>query len=144
MMRDILRDRLPSKACPSREQILLEVSTQQTGNHIHQADKYDDPGGFEVEIAAPAVLVRQNIPVAGIYPRTGRRDREIEQRGSHDIPGFAPIKAWMRNYNFCSAQQQGYDAEGTDPMGDANECGMPGRDRCRWRGVDKGPSGIGH
>ena len=106
---------------------------KQAGNHVHEAGQYQNPGSFEVEIPAPAVLVRQHEPVAGVYPRPGGRDRKIEQGGSHWVPGFAPIEAWVRDENFNSAEEQGKNAERGEPVSDANQDGMPRSIRGRKR-----------
>ena len=126
MVRDLLRERPPREAGACRQQIFPEVPVKQAGNYVHQAGQYDDPGGFEVEIPAPAVLVGQHIPVAGVDPWSGRGDRKIEQRGSHYVPGFAPIKAWVRDHNFKSAEQQRKNADCGQPVSDADQRGMPG------------------
>ena len=47
------------------------MSAEEAVDHIQQAGEYRDPGRLEVQIAAPAVLVRQHVAVAG-----GHGDRE--------------------------------------------------------------------
>jgi hypothetical protein len=78
-----------------------------------------------MEIAAPAVLIRQHITVAGRHQCPRGRDRQFEQRWSQIVAGFTPIEARVRDDNFGSADEQGKKAEGGDPVRDADERRMP-------------------
>src|SRR2546422_2592623 len=115
MVHNILRERPPGEVGSPREQVFPEAPPNQAGDHVDEASQYDNPGGFEVEIPAPAVLVGQYEPVAGVYPWPGGRDWKIEQGGRHWVAGFAPIEAWVRDYNFNSAEKQGEKAERSEP-----------------------------
>ena len=99
-----------------------------------------------MEIPAPAVLVRQHVPVTGRHQCPRGRDRYFEQCWSQYIAGFAPIEARMRDYKFNSTDKQGNKAQGGDPVSDADVGRVPrsnrrGRDR-RSRSWDA--SGVAH
>jgi len=63
----------------------------------------------------------------------------LEQRRSQYVTGFTPIEARVRDENFHSADEQGQEAHGGDPVGDADDGRVP-RDSCRCRD----PNRIGH
>ena len=52
-----------------------------------------NPGGLKVEIPAPAVLVRQHVPVAGRHQWPRGRDRQIEQRRESIRCRFRPNRS---------------------------------------------------
>ena len=62
------------------------------------------------------------------------------------VTGFTPIEARVRDHDFDSGDEQGKKAEGGDPMSDADERGVPRRNRPGWDGCGGscGPSGIAH
>ena len=74
-----------------------------------------------MEIAAPAVLVRKHVPVAGGDGCSRRRNRQCEQRSSEGIAGFAPIEARVRDHNFNSGDKEGKKTQRGDPMSDTHK-----------------------
>src|ERR1700690_331538 len=98
---------------------------KQAGDSIEQGSEYQNPGSLKVEITAPAVLIRQDVTVAGRHeiPRGG--DWQFEQRSSQIVAGLSPIKARVGYDNFNSADEQSKKAQSDDPVGDADEGGMP-------------------
>jgi len=61
---------------------------------------------------APAVLVRQYVPVAGRHQCPRGRDRQFEQRWSQIVASFTPMEARVRDHNFNSGNEQGKKAQG--------------------------------
>ena len=134
MFSDCGRERPPRKIGLAREQVFPQVPCEQAGDYVQQAGQYDDPGGLKVEIAAPAVLVRQHVPVAGGHQGPRGRDREFEQRRGQYVAGFAPIEARVRDHNFDSGDQQGKKAQRGDPVSDADEGRVARSNRRDWDG----------
>ena len=83
-----------------------------------------------MEIAAPAVLVGKHVAVAGGDGCSRGGNRQLEQRRSEYVAGFAPIEARVRDENFNSADEQGQEAQGGDPVGDADDGRVPRSDCC--------------
>ena len=54
-------------------------------------------------------------------------ERKIDQRWGRDIADLAPIEPWVGNQNAPAAHRQADDAQGNEPMGDADESAMPRR-----------------
>src|SRR6202142_338324 len=84
---------------------------KQAGDSIEQGSEYQNPGSLKVEITAPAVLIRQDVTVAGRHeiPRGG--DWQFEQRSSQIVAGLSPIKARVGYDNFNSADEQSKKAQ---------------------------------
>src|SRR5690242_14124125 len=99
-----------------------------------------------MKIAAPAVLVRPRVTVAGRHQPPGRGDWKFEQRRSQYVAGFTPIEARVRDDNFESADQQSKEAQSSDPVSDADEGRMPCHNRRGWdgRGSSWNASRIAH
>jgi len=91
----------------SGKQIPPEMSGEQSPGQVKQASPYSDPGGLEMEIAAPSVLVGEHVAIACRDGGPGGGNRELEQGRSEYIAGFPPIEARVRNENFNSADEQG-------------------------------------
>ena len=51
---------------------------KQSEDDVKQAGQYSNPGGLEMEIAAPAVLVRKHVAVAGGDGGSGGWNRQFE------------------------------------------------------------------
>src|SRR5215469_17955562 len=82
-----------------------------------------------MEIAAPAVLVRKDVAVAGGDHVSGGWDGDFEKRSSVDVAGLAPIEARMRDDNLQSSNKQGQKGKCDEPVRDAHETRVPGM-RC--------------
>ena len=78
-----------------------------------------------MEIAAPAVLVRKHVPVAGGDHGSGGWNRQREQGSSPYVARLTPIKAGVRDENFYSTEEQGQEGYGDEPVRDANETRVP-------------------
>src|SRR5271166_870839 len=130
MISDCAGERRPRAIGRNWKQALAKMPGQQTPDHIEQADEDQHPGSLKVEIPAPAVLVRHHVPVARLHQRPRRWDRQLEQRVSQHIAGFAPIEARVRDHNFQAGDQQGKKAQDGDPVSDADEGRVP-RSNCR-------------
>lgn len=105
-----------------------------------------DPGRLKVEIPAPSVLVRQDVPNAGRHEVPRCRNWQLEQGWSMYVAGFTPIEARVRNHNFSTTDQQGEKAQGGGPVQDADERRVPQGNRRGWerRGGTWDASGIAH
>lgn len=55
------------------------------------------------------------------------RERQIDERRSSHGTGFTPIETRVREKYGDSAQDEGDEAQGVDPVSDAHQSGMPGR-----------------
>jgi len=82
-----------------------------------------------VEIAAPAILIRQHVTVACGDQGSRRGNGDFEQRCGIYIAGFAPIEAWVGNQDFNAADEQGEKAQGGDPVSDADQGRVPRANR---------------
>ena len=78
-----------------------------------------------MKIAAPAVLVRKHVTVAGGDGVSRGWDRDFEQGRSVDVARLAPVKARVRDENFHSRDEQGQEGQGDEPMRYANEGRVP-------------------
>src|SRR5277367_6665985 len=92
-----------------------------------------------MEVAAPAVLVREDVAVAGGDQTARGGDVESKERCGQVVAGFAPVEARMRDDEFSAGDEQSEEAECGDPVSDADEERMArsnrsGRDRRvrRW------------
>src|ERR1700686_3580217 len=99
MFSDCRGERPPRKIGLTGEQVFAQMAGKQNGDGVQRAGQYGEPGSLKVEIAAPAVLVRQDVAVASGHQMPGGRDWYFEQRRSQDIAGFAPIEARMGDEN---------------------------------------------
>jgi len=109
----------------SRKQILPEMACEQSEGYIEQAGQDRDPGGLEMQIAAPSVLIGKHVAIAGGDGGSRGWKRQFEQRRTEYVAGFTPIEARVRKENFYSADEQGEEGQGGDPMSDANERRVP-------------------
>ena len=114
MARNDPRKRPPGEISLSGEQIFAEVLRQEAGECVKQPVQHRDPGGEKVEIPAPAILVLQY-----------EWERQINKGRSSHVTGFAPIKAWVRQENGDSTDQQAKEANRGDPVGDADDRRVP-------------------
>src|SRR5208282_2570260 len=119
---------------------------KQARDEVQQSGKYHYPSGLKVEIAAPAVLVRQHVRVAGRHQLPRGRHRKFEQRSGQIVASFAPIEAWVRDDNFTSADEQGKKTQGGDPVSNADEGRVPRSSRGGGdsRSRNRNASGIAH
>src|SRR5277367_3821514 len=86
-----------------------------------------------MEIATPAVLIREHVPIAGRDGIPGGWQVQIEPRAHVYVAGLTPVKSWMRKHDLSSADKQGEKRDCGGPMGHAHERGvaLPQRDRHR-------------
>src|SRR5579864_3855818 len=129
------RDCAPRKVSSARKQVLPKMPREQTGNSIEQAGEYQNPGSLKVEIPAPAVLVRQDVPVAGRHQGPRGRNRQSEQRCSQIVAGLAPIEPRVRDHDFSSGDEQGKKTKSDDPVSEPDECRVS-RSSTKRRGWD--------
>ena len=101
------------------------MGCEQTVKDVENASQDYNPGGLKVEITAPSVLIRQDVAVAGGHQVSRRGDGDFEQRRGIYIAGFAPIEARVGDQNFNAADQQSEETQGGDPVGDADQGGVP-------------------
>src|ERR1700680_533683 len=113
---DYSRDPPPGEVGSSGQQTPPEMPFDQSEDYVKQPGQYSDPGGLEMEIAAPSVLVGKHVAVAGGHGGSGGWNRQLEQRRSSYVAGFTPIEARVRNENLHSADEQGQKGEGGDPV----------------------------
>src|SRR3954447_17196965 len=99
-----------------------------------------------MEIAAPAVLVRQHVAVTGRDGCSRSRNGQLKQRSSKYVAILAPIEARVRNKNLNSADEQGQKAQSRNPVGDANKQRVARTNRGGWpsRISGRDPNRIGH
>src|SRR4051794_14571555 len=97
-----------------------------------------------MEIAAPAVLVRQHVAVTGRDGCSRSRNGQLKQRSSEYVAILAPIEARVRNKNFNSADEQGQKTQSRNPVGDANKQRVANRSGWPSRISGRDPNRIGH
>src|SRR5215469_14759566 len=97
---------LEGKVRSRRKQIVPEMPAEETEQHVRQARRDRKPCRLEMEVAAPAVLIRQHIPVAGGDHVPGAGQMQIEPRAHVNIAGLPPVKPRMRKHDLSSANQQ--------------------------------------
>ena len=107
------------------EQVFAEVSVDEARGYVDQAGEDQNPCGLKVEISAPAVLVGQDLVVAGGHGISRRGDGNFEQRGSSRVAGFAPIESRMRDDDLSAGDEQGEEGNDGEPVGDAHQRSMP-------------------
>src|SRR5690242_19588735 len=78
-----------------------------------------------MEIAAPAVLVWKNVPVARGSHISRRWDGNFEQHWSVHVTNFAPIEARMRDHDFQSADKQCQEGKRDEPVRSSHEERVP-------------------
>jgi hypothetical protein len=74
-----------------------------------------------VQIAAPAVLVRENVAVAGGHAVARRGDVEGEERLRVDVAGLAPVEARVREEDLDTGDEECDEREEGEPVRDADE-----------------------
>jgi hypothetical protein len=93
----------------------LEVIAAEAGGEIDEAVGEGGPGGEEVEGAAPTVLAVEE-----------EGEGEIEEGGSLEAAGFAPIEAGVGDEDGDAADEEGEEGEGVEPVGEADVEGARG------------------
>src|SRR5215475_2316459 len=87
---------------------------------IQEARQHQQPRRLEMQIPAPAILVRQRVSISGGNQISRSRDRYLEKRLGVDVADLAPIKPRMRHHNFQARHQQRQKRNGSEPMSDAH------------------------
>ncbi len=87
---------------------------------VKEAGEHGDPGRLEVEVAAPAVLVGEEVVVAGGHggPRGG--NVQAEERLSSGVAGFSPVETGMGDEDFDAGDEEGEEGEDRDPVSHAD------------------------
>src|ERR1700690_1258804 len=109
---------------------------QEAKQRVEQTRPDRKPCRLKMEIAAPAVLIREHVPIAGGDGIPGGWQVQIEPRAHVYVAGLTPVKPWMRKHNLSSADQQREKRDSGSPMGHAHERGvaLPARGRhCRTK-----------
>jgi hypothetical protein len=109
------------------------MSGQEAVQQIEQTRPDRKPCGLKMEVAAPAVLIGEDVSIAGGDGVAGGRQVQIEPRAHVYVAGLAPIKTGMRKHDFCSADEEGEKGERCDPVRDAHEGGVALRVRVSYR-----------
>ena len=150
MVRDSDPEHPPRRIALPRKQILPKMPGKQAGDRIQQAGEDQHPCGLKVEIPAPAVLVRQHVPISGRHQVPRGRDGQLEQGLRQHIAGLAPIEARVRDHNFRSADQERKKTNGSDPVSNPDKGRVPRNHRRSHNGSRDGrgrtrhASGIAH
>ncbi len=116
----ILRDASPVSppvpVAPLRNQIFSEMPAPQSVDSVHQSGQHRDPRGFEVQIPAPAILVRHLVVVAVRHRAAAGWNGDHEQRLGVDVPHLAPVEARMRNHDQVARHQQRNKGDEGEPV----------------------------
>src|SRR6516164_10053111 len=118
MLRHCTGDAAPAEVGFLRQEILAEVLRDEAACYISQARQDQHPGKKE--------MIRP-------HPDRGtddKRNRKINEGQGFETAGFAPVQAWERYENACTADKQANYADHVDPVRDTNERDMA-RGRCR-------------
>src|SRR5580692_7730803 len=118
------------------KQIAPEMPCEEAEQHVEQTRPDRKPCRLKMEIAAPAVLIREHVPIAGGDCIPGGWQMQIEPRAHVYVAGLTPVKPWMRKHDLSSADQQREKRDRSSPMGRAHERGvtLPVRGRhCRTK-----------
>src|SRR5215813_12890008 len=120
------------------------MACPQAVDSVQQTGQDRAPGGLKMEIAAPAVLIRQHIAVAGRHGIPRGRDRQLEERRSQYVAGFTPIESRVRDDDLDPAYQQGKEAQRGDPVSNADDRGVPRLSRRGGQGPNGSICRVGH
>ena len=107
------------------EDVSAEVAGEQAGGDVDDAGDQPHPCGFKVKIAAPAILVGHHVVVAGGNGVSGCGYGDFEKWLRAGVTGFPPIEAGVRDYDFAAGDKQREERNYGDPMGDADQSGVP-------------------
>src|SRR5579863_5866046 len=102
---------------------------EEAEQHVKQTRSDRKPCCLEMEIAAPAVLIGEHVPIAGRDCIPGRWQVQIEPGVHVYVAGLAPVKPWMRKHDLSSADEQTKKAQGGYPVSDADQGRVPRRNR---------------
>src|SRR6202162_2070542 len=91
------------------------MMAEQAEEGIDQASQYANPCREKMQIPAPARMADHE------------RNRKIDQRGTSQGSCITPIEARMGNENLDSAVKQTNETKRRDPVGYANDRGVPRR-----------------
>jgi hypothetical protein len=78
MLSDYIRQPPPGEIGASGQQVPPEMPLEQCEDDVQQTGKYSNPGGLEMEITAPAVLVGKHVALAGGDGGSGGWYRQFE------------------------------------------------------------------
>src|SRR5262249_38542682 len=126
--------RRPSQVREGRHEIPAEVAAAKPRDEVGEAGEAEQPRRLEVQVTAPAVLIRKHIPVAGGYRRTGCGHRDDEEGVLLDVSRFAPVKARVREQDLDAAHEEREEGYRREPVRHAHEAGVsPARQECAHR-----------
>ena len=89
-----------------REQVSREVAIEQARDDVDKAGEYEDPGGFEMKIAGPSILVGHYIVVAAGNRVARCRDGDFKERSGAGVAGFSPVEARVGDDDFAARDEQ--------------------------------------
>ena len=69
---------------------------EEAEQQIEQTRADRKPCCLKMEIAAPAVLIREHVPIAGGHGIPGGWQVQLEPRAHVYVAGLTPVKPWMR------------------------------------------------
>ena len=106
------------------KQVAAKVAAEEKVSEVDDAGKDEEPGGLEVEVAAPAVLVGHDVAVAGGDGVARGGDVEGEERLRVHVADLAPVEARMGDQDLDAGDEKRDESEEGEPMRDADEQGM--------------------
>src|SRR5580693_299478 len=106
------------------KQIAPEMPCEEAEQHVEQTRPDRKPCRLKMEIATPAVLIREHVPIAGGDGIPGGWQVQIEPRAHVYVAGLTPVKPWMRKHDLSSADQQREKRDCGNPMGRAQQSGV--------------------
>ena len=124
MLCDDRAEGLPVSIGGRWEEVLAEVAGPEDVDRVNEAGEHEQPGGLEVEIAAPAVLVGHDEAVARGDGAARGGDGDGEEGLGHHVAGFAPVETGVRDEDLQAGEEQGKKGEDSDPVRGADERGV--------------------
>lgn len=107
------------------EQVAAEMTAGEEIEEVDDAGDDEKPRRFEMQVAAPAILVREDITVTGRDTVARGGDVKAEEWRRVDVTDLTPVEARMRNQNLNTGDEQRDGRDEGKPVRDANEQRMP-------------------
>jgi len=125
IFREDFAEGLPLAICGGGKKVSAEMVVEQARDYVDEAGDYQNPCRFEVEIAAPAILVGPLVVVAGGdgVPRCG--DGDLEEGSGAGVAGFTPVEARVGDDDLAAGDKQREEGDDRDPMRYADERSVP-------------------